>query len=134
MNVQKFCVPLYLTKGIKKKRNYYLNLNNYAQWDRYSRNDLKRMFKEQIKVVVKKLKPVKNPCVVRFTIFYPTKRLFDIDNIGSVVSKFTNDALVELKILEDDNYLFITDIHIKFGGIDKDNPRCNVTIEEQSSG
>ena len=70
-------------------------------------------------------------CKVTYTIYYPTKRAFDIDNIGSVITKFTHDALVEFEILEDDNYNFVNEIVYKFGGVDKDNPRCDVVIIEQ---
>jgi Holliday junction resolvase RusA-like endonuclease len=47
-----------------------------------------------------------------------------------VITKFTHDALVEFGILEDDNYNIVTEITYRFGGVDKDNPRCDVTIEE----
>jgi hypothetical protein len=48
-----------------------------------------------------------------------------------VITKFTHDALVEFEILEDDNYNFVNEIVYKFGGVDKDNPRCDVVIIEQ---
>jgi Holliday junction resolvase RusA-like endonuclease len=78
----------------------------------------------------KQLAPIEGKCKVTYTIFYPNQRKFDIDNIGAIVAKFNNDALTELGILEDDNYEFIQEIVFKFGGIDKDNPRCDVELEE----
>lgn len=74
------------------------------------------------------------PCKISYTIFYPTKRKFDVDNIGAVVGKFTHDALIEAGVLEDDNHTYISDINYVFGGIDKENPRCDVVIEEIASG
>ena len=57
-------------------------------------------------------------------------RKFDLDNVGSVIAKFTHDVLTEAGILVDDNYSILKELIYKFGGIDKDNPRCEVTIEE----
>ena len=65
-----------------------------------------------------------------YTIYYPTNRQFDIDNYASVLAKFTNDALVEGGILIDDSYKYVPKIIFKFGGIDKENPRCEVELKE----
>lgn len=130
MKAQEFEVPIRLTAGVVKKKVYYLNLNGYKQWQFHLSNMLKKLFKVSVAASIRKLKPVKNACKVTFTIFYPTKRLFDIDNVGSVICKFTMDALTEFEILEDDNYTHVTNIEFVFGGVDRDNPRCVVKIEE----
>lgn len=128
--MQKISVPIRLELGVSKKKTHYLNLNNYRNWQHHLNNQLKKTFKLLIAEKVRGLKPLCKPCRVTFEIYYPTRRLFDVDNIGSVVSKFTHDALVELEILEDDNYNNIPEIVYRFGGVDKENPRCEVTIEE----
>ena len=65
-----------------------------------------------------------------YYIYYPNKRKFDLDNVGSVTAKFFQDALVEFDKLPDDNYDYVKEVMFKFGGIDKDNPRVEVEIEE----
>lgn len=130
MKAQTFSVPIALDVGITKKKTYYLNLNGYKQWHFQVSNQLKKLFKVQVAGSIRKLKPVTNPIKIIYTIFYPTKREFDLDNVGSVISKFTHDALVELDILPDDNYNVVTEIKYQFGGVDKENPRCDVRIEE----
>lgn len=130
MKKQQFSVPILLKVGVNKKRNYYLNLNGYRNWQYRLSNHLKKLFKIEVAEDIRKLQKVLLPCKVTYTIYYPTKRVFDIDNIGAVVNKFTHDALVELDILEDDNYNFVYEIKYKFGGVDKENPRCEVLIEE----
>jgi Holliday junction resolvase RusA-like endonuclease len=127
---QTFSVPIKLEVGVSKKKTYYLNLNNYRNWQHHLNNQLKKTFKLLIAEKVRNLEPLLKPCRVTFEIYYPTRRLFDVDNIGAVVSKFTHDALVELEILTDDNYTVIPEIVYRFGGIDKDNARCDVTVEE----
>ena len=127
---QAFSVPIKLEIGVNKKKTYYLNLNGYRNWQFQLNNQLKKTFKIKVANTIRSLTPVTKVCKVTYTIYYPTKRLFDIDNIGSVITKFTHDALVEFDILEDDNYKCVSEIVYKFGGIDKENPRCDVELEE----
>ena len=63
-----------------------------------------------------------------YTVYPKTKKLLDISNVASIVDKFFSDSLVELGIIEDDNYLFVTEITYCFGSVDNVNPRCEVTI------
>jgi len=126
---QTFSVPIRLEAGVRKKKTFYLNLNQYNKWHFQDKNQLKKLFKITILKDVRKLRPVK-ACHVIYTIFYPTNRKFDLDNIGSVTCKFTNDVLTECGIIEDDNYTCIKEVTYKFGGVDKENPRAEVTIKE----
>lgn len=130
MGTQAFSVPIKLEVGVAKKKNYYLNLNGYRNWQFQLNNQLKKLFKIEVAEEIRKLTPVEGVVSVHYTIYYPTKRAFDIDNIGSVITKFTHDALVEFGILEDDNYNFVSKIVYEYGGVDKDNPRCDVVIKE----
>jgi len=127
---QTFSVPIVVEMGVRKKKNYYLNLNSYRNWQFQLSNSIKKAFKILVADDIRSLDKVTKPCKVTYVIYYPTKRAFDIDNIGSVVTKFTHDALVELDIIEDDNHHFIKEIVYRYGGLDKESPRCDVTIEE----
>lgn len=73
---------------------------------------------------------ISKPVQITYTIFPPTKRLFDIANVGSVIDKFFCDAVTELNKWEDDNYKQIPKVIYAFGSIDKTNPRCEIHIEE----
>lgn len=126
---QTFSVPLKLEVGVRKKKAHYLTLNNYRNWQFQLSNQLKKVFKIETIAKIRKLTPIEGGCIITYTIYYPTNRLFDLDNYGSVLSKFTNDVLVEAEIIEDDNYKFVNKIIFEFGGVDKDDPRCEVTIE-----
>ena len=130
MSSQELSVPIRLEVGVHKKKTHYLNLNNYRNWQFQLNNQLKKTFKITVASDIRNLKPVGGPVRITYSIFYPTKRAFDVDNIGTVISKFTMDALVEFGIIEDDNYHFVPEIVFEFGGIDKENPRCDVLIEE----
>jgi len=131
---QAFQVPIRLEVGLGKKTMFYLNLNKYRNWQFHVSNQLKKSFKIEVVEAFRNLKPMQPPCKITYTIFYPTKRMFDIDNIGAIVGKFTHDALIEAGVIVDDNYKHISNINYVFGGIDKSNPRCDVVIEEIASG
>lgn len=122
-------IPICLEAGIRKKKNFYLNLNSYNRWHFQEKNQLKKLFKISIIKNVRELKPIEK-CEITFKIFYPTKRLFDLDNVGSVLSKFTHDVLTEAEIIPDDNYQVVSKLIFEFGGIDAINPRAEVEIKE----
>ena len=91
---------------------------------------MKKLFKIAVAKDIRQLQPITGKCKITYTIYYENSRKFDIDNIGTVVSKFNSDALVEFGVLVDDNYTYITEILFRFGGIDRDNPRCDVMLED----
>ena len=64
------------------------------------------------------------PISISYIMYLPDKRRRDIGNYEKLVT----DKLVSLNIIEDDNYKIIQEINIKFGGIDRDNPRIEVYI------
>ena len=116
-----------------KKKNYYLNLNSYAQLAKnvHSRNATKVMYAALIQPCISHLKPITGQYKVTYTIYRdwvnkPT--LFDLDNVGSIVSKYFMDTIVAAGIVVDDNYEFMREITIKYGG--KGEIRAEVEIEE----
>lgn len=55
--------------------------------------------------------------------FYPrTKHKGDLTNKAESVM----DLLVDMKLLEDDNWYEVTELHLSFGGVDKINPRVEI--------
>jgi len=56
--------------------------------------------------------------------------LTDLGNVLSIVQKFTEDAMVEFGIIEDDNYKIIGRVVHDFGEVDKFKPRVELRISE----
>lgn len=56
------------------------------------------------------------------TFFAPDNRKFDLTNKAESIM----DTLVDAGLLEDDNYSIISDLHLKFGGVEKNQARCEV--------
>lgn len=125
----KVILPLYLSVKRKTKlpKKYYMNLNGYRNWGYIVSNSLKSLYLEVVKEQILQL-PKLDVITIDYYIYYPNKRLFDIDNIGSVTGKFFQDALTKLGAITDDNYQYIPSITYSFGGVDKDNPRIEAHI------
>lgn len=90
---------------------------------------MKKEFKELIMDDVIDL-PEMERVKLHFVIHYENKRKFDIDNILSIVAKFSCDALVELGRLPDDNFDHIVQITSTVGEIDRENPHIEMRIKE----
>lgn len=80
--------------------------------------------KEQIEQL-----PVFNKVSITYTIFFGSLRKTDISNVCCVIDKYFCDALVELGKLPDDNYIYIKEVIYRYGGVDKDNPRVEITLK-----
>jgi Holliday junction resolvase RusA-like endonuclease len=120
-------LPYFLTIG---KKRYSCNLNQYRNAHYRLTNAMKKQFKDEITDEVLALPENMQQVKIHYKVFYENKRKFDLDNVVSVISKFAQDALVELGRLPDDNYEHIVQITGTFGGVDRENPRVEMRIKE----
>tara|TARA_R100000541_G_scaffold56081_1_gene65309 strand:- start:448 stop:696 length:249 start_codon:yes stop_codon:yes gene_type:complete len=77
---------------------------------------------------LKELSRFTEPVTLTYTYYAKTKRRIDISNPCSIIDKFTCDALVKAGILKDDSFKQVNKVVYKFGGLDKENPRCELLI------
>ena len=63
--------------------------------------------------------------LVHLTIYGDTKRKFDLSNKAESVM----DLLVDVGYLLDDNYEVVPKLILEYGGISKENPRCEIKIK-----
>lgn len=120
-------IALPLSVLVTKKRHFWLNLNQYRNTHFQTLNKAKANFKEAVEDEIKKLGQGidgKARWGLWYKLYPPTRRLCDVSNICSVVDKFFSDALVELNVLEDDNYNIVREVHYLIGQVDKANPRA----------
>lgn len=69
--------------------------------------------------------PVVNKLDLIEIVFYPNnKRKCDLSNKAESIM----DLLVDNGIIEDDNWFVCPELNLKFGGIDKENPRTEIFI------
>lgn len=68
-------------------------------------------------------------CKIDILIYEPTLQRRDIDNQATSVL----DALVEAEVIVDDSFKCVQELNVKFGGVDRQNPRAEIKITEQAS-
>ncbi len=111
----KIKIPLNWTIG-KKKTN--LSMNNYRNMHYQVSSKLKRTVSDYL---LRYDLPKYNKISVHYTVFFKDKRKRDLMNFVSVVDKFVLDHFVKVGSLKDDNYNYVSNYSIEFGGLAKEN-------------
>jgi Holliday junction resolvase RusA-like endonuclease len=77
---------------------------------------------------LKELDSFSEPVSLIYTYYAKSNRRLDISNPCSVIDKFACDALVKAGIIKDDSFKQVVDVTYVFGGVDKENFRCELEI------
>ena len=122
-----------------KKKKFILNLNNYRNAHYRVLSIAKKTYSDDLVEMIKNLfikekwddiPRFDNPVDLEYVYYAKSNRRVDVSNPCSIIDKFTCDALVRVGILEDDSSKQIKSITYVYGGVDKENPRCRLTIKE----
>ncbi len=99
-------------------RAIHIPSNKYREWHRNASSQLASI-----------LRPANQPERTRIHIklFAPDNRKGDLTNKAESIM----DLLVDNQFLVDDNWFAVPQVTLEFGGVDKQNPRAEVTINEQ---
>lgn len=127
-------LPLSVSIPRKKGNNkvFIANLNGFRNAHHFTLNKAKHLYHDEVKKAY--LYALNGPLLIVpplaciFTVYPSTGRKFDISNVCSIIDKFSLDALVDLKVIPDDNYKIIRDVTYRFGEVDRNNPRCELKI------
>ena len=121
-------IDLPLEVYYSKKKKFILNLNNYRNAHYRVLSISKRLYSENLVPRLKGFDRFTEPVSLTYTYYARSNRRLDISNPCSIIDKFACDALVKAEILEDDSFKQIKEVVYKFGGVEKDNPRCELVI------
>ena len=127
----KFSIPLRVQTS--KNKSFILNLNNYRGTHYRVLTNAKSNFQD---IVInmdlrQQLRGMYlNPIRVTYTYYPASNRKYDSMNVASIIDKFLMDALVKSDVIRDDNYKLVLWPNFIHGRVDRDNPRCDVSIEE----
>ena len=121
-------LPIYTNTSKKKKVLVSLN------WFRNAHYGIKDKVKKQYhEIVFEQLrgakKPFENQIGVKYQLWYKRGDC-DLMNVVSVLDKFLLDALVQAKMIKDDNVNKYISCYAEVGGKDVKNPRLVCIIEE----
>ena len=122
-------VKLPLDVYYSKKKKFILNLNNYRIAHYRVLALAKKIYSEDLVTKIQDLPRFSDPVRLTYIYYARSNRRLDISNPCSVIDKFACDALVKARIIEDDNFNQIKEVVYKFGGVDKDDPRCELVID-----
>ena len=121
-------ITLPLNVYYSKNKKFILNLNNYRNAHYRILSSSKKIYTENLLLELKDLTKFTKPVTLTYIYYAKTKRRIDISNPCSVIDKFTCDALVKAGIIEDDSFKQVKEVVYKFGGFDKEKPRCELFI------
>ena len=127
----KITLPLsvILPRKTKDDKVFSLNLNVYRNAHHMILNQAKVAYKEIVAMACTGMSPLLSPpYTFKYTFFTQNNRACDVGNVLPIVQKFTDDALIELGIIKDDNYKFIRKNVHEWGGVDKERPRVELVI------
>lgn len=89
----------------------------FTEWEKPALVELKDQFAG--------LKITEYPISLTMVFYNTDKRRHDLDNQSSSIL----DTLVKADVLEDDNQTKVDCITLQYGGVDKENPRCEVFLD-----
>lgn len=134
MSDLKLTLPLkvVLPRKTKKDKNVYLNLNTYRNLHYIINNDVKKVFKEDLRENLEGI-DLGDKINIHYTYYANSNRKSDVANMCVVVDKFLCDALSEYGCIPDDNYDHVPEVRYSYGGVEKGNGRVEVTINREDN-
>ena len=126
-----FVAPLKVIKT--KTKDFILNLNNYRNAHYQVLNKTKVEFCTLMDEKYSyEYEPAPGKVKTTYTVYNSSKRKFDLPNVCSIVQKYFEDWMTHKGIIPTDYITVITECEYKYGGIDKDNPRVDITVERET--
>lgn len=116
---------------LSKKKKMAMSLNTYRNTHYRTLAKAKRLYAEQMREQIQSLPGFMEIDLI-LTMFPPTRRMYDLDNYGSVTCKFFQDALVKYNRIPDDNYEFVKNVEFHHGELDKHYPRVEIEIHDRN--
>jgi Holliday junction resolvase RusA-like endonuclease len=125
-------INLPLRIPLSRRRDFILNLNNYRNTHHRVAHEAKRNYTAIVWDLVNGEKAPDGPLQLTYRYFHGSKGKIDIANPCSIIDKFTCDALTLAGVWEDDDMRNVRKVTYEWGGVDKNRPRCELTIESYS--
>lgn len=121
--------PLFCMQSKTKKFIY--NLNVYRNAHYRTLHKVKIEYASQVSDQIKDVFPM-DRISLTYILYPKTRRRTDLANVLSIHDKFFCDALVSQGKLPDDDYTHVIQTTYKFGKVDKENPRVEILITQET--
>ena len=124
-------MPLFvmLPRKTMKDKKFIINLNQYRNWSWRVEGPIKKLYAE---IAIPKLEGISFGLPIKLTLTMWKARNARIDraNVLCIHEKYFADALTKAGCIPDDNDIYIHSTHHYTGGIDRENPRVEITMQE----
>lgn len=132
--MDKVILPIYWIneKKTKKSTTHLCGMNFYRNAHYHIKNKMKKDIEELAIKQLKSFKPIENQYTVHYQLYYKTKSC-DGSNIIALMEKFFLDAL-QVNTVSEDNVLNHIGSSWEVMELDKENPRCEITIKDIPNG
>lgn len=123
-------IPVYYTQKFKTKndKTFLVSLNWFRNAHHFEQNKVKAYFhgliKEQLENTDLK---ISDQYKVKYKYYYKNSTS-DLANVTPMCSKWLNDVLQEMGIVQNDNVKYLIEETHQVAGQDKLNPRCEIEI------
>ncbi len=120
-----------LSVHVSKNKKVALNLNVYRNLHYQANNKAKHAMTNILRNELMGCGLLQEfPVKFIYTIYRKNNRGVDLMNIGSVLDKYVCDALVQMRLIPDDNIKYIAGVEFIDGGVDKNNPHAKLEIRK----
>lgn len=123
-------IPVYIEVGVKNPKKIFLSLNWYRNCHFHTSNKVKEMVEDIIReqLIEQKAKPL-HLYHITYAYNYRSKTS-DLPNVCALASKYLNDAMKSLSLIEDDNIQYLKSENYFVGFEDKNDPHITAIISE----
>lgn len=122
----RFSVPVYY--ALTKEKTVLVGLNfDRSKAHFHTKNKLKKHYHSLVAEQMKEFEPIVGQYRIYFTYYYKNSSS-DMPNVRSLIEKYVLDGLIECGIVANDNVKHLIGEHSDVGGLDKENPRMEITI------
>ena len=107
-------LPLEIAVG---RKNYRLSSNNQKKWYFHLEYHIKARFQQvaQVILIMERWKPIEQfPIGIRYEYWLPPNA--DYENFHALVCKYFQDAMVQMKLIPDDNPVYIVESTVRYMG------------------
>lgn len=123
-------LPIYYVQEFKRKdpKVWLVGDNAYRNWHYFLKNKVKQHYHHLVAAQVTSIR-IEGQYELEIQVYLKNPNA-DASNVASRIEKFTLDALQECGVVVNDNSKYHIGTTWKFMGIDKEAPRCVVTLHE----
>ena len=119
-------MKLVISGTVPSKKNSRINTRSGRSFPSKRFTDWEKPALQELASQFRGLSVTGYPISMTMVFYNGDRRRHDLDNQSSSIL----DTLVKSGVIEDDNQNFVESLQLSYGGVDKDNPRCEIYLDD----